>query len=194
MPRLTDKQTEFVNQYFLCNMNGTEAVIQAGYKVKNRQTAAAMASENLRKPHVRDEIDKRLKENTLSANHVLHILSQHALGDIRYVLDADGVPDIEAAKRNGATANIKKWRHRKVVTEHSTTYEIEVELHDPQAAAVQLGRYYKLFTDRVEVMDWQTEAVQAIRSGEVDYESLATEFGNDLAAQLFQQAGVPVAR
>jgi Phage terminase, small subunit len=194
MARLTDKQFEFINQYFLCGMNGTEAVIQAGYKVKNRQTAAAISSENLRKSHVREAIDKRLQESTLSANQVLHILSVHALGDMRYVLDEDGVPDMNVARRNGVTNTVKKMRHRTVITEHTTIHEIEVELHDPQAAAVQLGRYYKLFTDRVEVMDWQTEAVLAIRSGEVDYEALVAEFGHDLATQLFQQAGVPVAR
>ncbi len=198
MPRLTNRQIAFINQYFLCGMNGTEAVIKAGYKVKNRQTAAAIASENLRKSHVRDEIDKRLQENTLSANQVLHILSTHALGDIRYILNKDGEPDLRIAKRNRATSTIKRWKTRKTIidTENKVTTIIEsdIELHDPQAAAVQLGRYYKLFTDRVEIMDWQVEAVQAIRSGEVDYESLATEFGNDLATQLFQQAGIPVAR
>ena len=192
MATLTDKQAEFINQYFLCNMNGTEAVIQAGYKVKNRQTAASIASENLRKTHVRDEIDKRLEENTLSANQVLHILSQQALGDIRYVLNKHGEPDIRVAINNGVTATIKKWRRRKVTTEQTSIEEIDIELHDPQSAAVQLGRYYKLFTDRVEVTDWQSEAVMSIRSGEVQYAELAEEFGDDLATQLFRQAGVPV--
>lgn len=192
MPRLTSKQLEFINQYFLCNMNGTEAVIQAGYKVKNRQTAASIASENLRKSHIREAIDLRLQENTLSANQVLQILSQQALGDIRYVVNKYGEPDFKLAIKNNATQTIKRWKRRKVITEQTTVEEYDIELHDPQAAAVQLGRYYKLFTDRVEVTDWQTEAVMAIRSGEVDYVELVEEFGDDLATQLFQQAGVPV--
>lgn len=194
MARLTDKQTEFINQYFLCNMNGTEAVIQAGYKVKNRQTAAAIASENLRKPHVRDEIDKRLKENTLKANQVLHILSKHALADIRYILDKEGEPNMKVAKRNGVTGTIKKWKRRKVITEHTTIIETEIELHDPQAAAVQLGRYWKLFTDKVEINDWRMDAVHAIRSGELEFPDLAEELGHDLATELFQQAGIAVVK
>lgn len=192
MPRLTSKQLEFINQYFLCNMNGTEAVIQAGYKVKNRQTAASIASENLRKSHIREAIDLRLQENTLSANQVLQVLSQQALGDIRYVVNKYGEPDFKLAIKNNATQTIKRWKRRKVITEGTTVEEYDIELHDPQAAAVQLGRYYKLFTDKVEITDWQTEAVMAIRSGEVDYVELVEEFGDDLATQLFQQAGVPV--
>lgn len=192
MARLTNKQKEFINQYFLCNMNGTQAVIEAGYKVKNRQTAASIASENLRKPHVREAIDKRLEENTLSANQVLHILSKQALGDMRYVMDGDE-PSMTAAIKNNASATIKKYKKRKVITENTTVIDIEVELHDPQAAAVQLGRFYRLFTDKVEITDWQTEAVMAIRAGEIDYPALEEEFGRDLATELFQTAGVPVA-
>lgn len=192
MAKLTPKQQEFINQYFLCGMNGTEAVIQAGYKTATRQSAAAIASENLRKPHVREEIDKRLEENTLRANQVLHILTRQALGDLRYVLDGYGNPSFKKAIENGATHTIKRWKKRRIVTEQQTIEEYDIELHDPQAAAVQLGRYYKLFTDRVEVMDWQSEAVQAIRAGEVLYPELAKEFGDDLATQLFREAGIAV--
>jgi len=193
MAQLTDKQRAFIDQYFLCNMNGTEAVIQAGYKAKNRQTAASMASENLRKTHVRAEIEKRLEENTLSANQVLHLLTQQALGDIRHVLDGNGVPNIKVALANSATNLIKRWKKKKVVSDNFSSEEYEVELHDPQAAAVQLGRYHKLFTDKIEITDWETDAVLAIRSGEIEYPELAEEFGDDLATQLFRRAGVPVA-
>ena len=191
MPRLTNKQREFINQYFLCNMNGTEAVIQAGYQCKNRQTAAAIASENLRKTHVREAIEKRLEENTISANQVLHILSVQALGDIRYVMSGEE-PSIRTALENNATATIKKWKKRRVVTEKTTITEVEIELHDPQAAAVQLGRYYKLFTDKIVVDDWRMDAVLSIRRGELEFVDLAEELGHDLATELFQQAGVPV--
>lgn len=192
MARLTDKQRAFIDQYFLCGMNATQATIEAGYQVKNRQTAAAIGSENLRKPHVRAEIDKRLEENTLRANQVLHILSQQALGDIRYVLNESGQPDIKQAIQNNATNTIKRWRRRKVVNDSGTIEEIDIELHDPQAAAVHLGRYYRLFTDRVEIADWQSEAVMAIRAGEIGYPEMVKEFGDDLATQLFQQAGITV--
>lgn len=154
---LTNLQKEFINQYFLCNMNGTEAVIQAGYKVKNRQTAAAIASENLRKSRVRGEIDKRLDENTLRANQVLQILTQQALGDVRHVLNKYGEPDFKLALANNATHTIKRWKKRKVITEETTVEEYDIELHDPQSAAVTLGKYHKLFTDRVEVVDWRSE-------------------------------------
>ena len=163
------------------------------YDCKNRQTAASIASENLRKPHVRAKIDERLEENTLAANQVLYILTQHALGDIRRVLNESGEPDFKKAIENHATHTIKRWKKRTIETKETTVEEFDIELHDPQAAAVQLGRAYKLFTDKVEVMDWRTDAIMAIRSGDVEYDDIAEVFDDDLAAELFREAGVPVA-
>jgi hypothetical protein len=176
MAKLTNLQQAFIDQYFLCNMNGTEAVIQAGYAVKNRQTAAAIASENLRKPHIRAEIDRRLEENTISANHVLYILTQHALGDVRHVIDKNGIPSMSMAIKNNATHMIKRWKRKKTTSEHSTTEEYEVELHDPQAAAVHLGRHYKLFTDKFEVTDWRAEFANAGINPDDELEAVTAEF------------------
>jgi hypothetical protein len=67
---LTDKQHAFV--YWYCsaavNLNATEAARRAGYKGKEN-TLAQMGAENLRKPQIRQEIDKRL-ETALSGADV----------------------------------------------------------------------------------------------------------------------------
>lgn len=54
--RATLKQQRFARAY-VEEANATEAVFKAGYKVKKRSTAQAMASENLAKPIVQAEIE-----------------------------------------------------------------------------------------------------------------------------------------
>lgn len=44
----------------------------------------------------------------------------------------------------------------------------------------------------IEVNDWEARVVTAIKSGEVDYESVVEEFGKSLAAKLFHQANVEI--
>jgi len=55
-PRLTVKQSLFINEYLL-DFNQTRAAIAAGY---SRNTAAVIASENLQKLYIKAEIDRRL--------------------------------------------------------------------------------------------------------------------------------------
>ncbi len=59
--RFTPKQAAFVEWYCSAavNMNGTEAARRAGYK-GNDNTLASVAVENLRKPAIRQEIDRRM--------------------------------------------------------------------------------------------------------------------------------------
>jgi phage terminase small subunit len=193
MAGLTGLQREFVNQYFLCGRNATEAVIRAGYKCKdNRVTAASIGYENLRKPQIKAAIDEQLKEAAMGANEVLFLLSEHARSSFEDFLDAQGRPDIGKARDAGKMHLIKRWKTKKTVTEKTTIYENEIELHDAQSALVQLGRYHKLFTDKVQMLDWRDEAIAAIRANEIDYEAMSSHLGDDLARQLFREAGIPI--
>jgi len=60
--RLTLKQKKFVQEYVKNNGNGTKAVIDAGYDVKNKQTAGTIAKENIKKPHLKKSIEEHLQE------------------------------------------------------------------------------------------------------------------------------------
>lgn len=66
--KFTAKQAAFIKWYCSAtvNMNGTEAARRAGYKGNDR-TLAAMAIENLGKPMIRAEIDRRITEATAAA-------------------------------------------------------------------------------------------------------------------------------
>ena len=69
---------------------------------------------------------------------------------------------------------------------------IEIELYNKQTALGMLGKHYGLFVDRIKQEDWRSEAIEAIRRGEISYEALKDEFDQDLATELFRAAGVPV--
>lgn len=56
--KLTEKQERFIDYYIELG-NATEAARRAGYSEK---TAKETGYENLTKPHIKSEIDKRLKE------------------------------------------------------------------------------------------------------------------------------------
>ena len=67
--RLTAKQAAFIKWYCssAVNMNGTEAARRAGYRGNDR-TLAAISIQNLGKPMIREEVDRRIAKATAAAN------------------------------------------------------------------------------------------------------------------------------
>ena len=61
LPKLTLKQRRFAEAYVLTG-NATQAVVEAKYKVANRDIAASLASENLRKPQVKASVYEMLEK------------------------------------------------------------------------------------------------------------------------------------
>src|SRR5690349_1845932 len=72
MKNLTLKQKLFCKTYIDNGGNGTEAVLNSGYRVKDgdRNTAAMIASENLRKPNIKNYIEELYKADGLNASKV----------------------------------------------------------------------------------------------------------------------------
>lgn len=56
--KLTPKQRIFVDRFMILK-NGTQAAIDAGYNVKSRGVARVIATENLTKPSIKEEIAKK---------------------------------------------------------------------------------------------------------------------------------------
>lgn len=81
MPKLTDKQKRFCEEY-LIDLNATQAAIRAGYKEK---TARSIAAENLTKPDIQLYMQKLMQEQTertgISSDFVLEELRRIALTD-----------------------------------------------------------------------------------------------------------------
>lgn len=91
---LTEKQKRLVD-YFIETGNQTEAAIKAGYSKKN---ARFVASRTLNLPHVKEFLEKRLKEieenRIAKAAEVMQFLSASMRGEIQEdVVVVEGVGD-----------------------------------------------------------------------------------------------------
>lgn len=153
---LTVKEQLFVSAYLgAAKFNATQAARNAGYK-GNQVTLSSVGYENLRKPHIAMEVSRRVNEAAMSASEVLRRLSRHASASLADVLTDDGEFDLELAKERGTDDLLKKLKVKKTIRrERGGTDEIEdvtyeYEIHDPQAALVHLGKYHKLFTEKME--------------------------------------------
>ena len=59
--KLTERQRRFIEEYMACG-NGTEACRRAGYSQNNEVVLRVQAHENLAKPNIKAEIDRRRRE------------------------------------------------------------------------------------------------------------------------------------
>lgn len=149
---LSAKQRAFVNEYLTC-WNASEAARRAGYSEK---TAGSIGHENLKKPEIAAEIDRRVADHTMSANEVLIGLADHARADIGRWLSDDGAVDLAKMKEDGATKFIRKVKRteRSGVSPSGGEWSVvtgEVELYDALAAKQLIARHHGLLTDKLDV-------------------------------------------
>lgn len=140
-PKLTLKQSRFVDAYIANGGNAAAAAREAGYKNDHPEGVRL-----LRNATVRAEIDRLYAQNCLSPGEVLSRLSDQARGIGDYLqVDEEGrvSVDMEALKRAGKAHLVKSVK----MTEHGQT----IEFYDAQAALRDIGRHHKLFTERHEV-------------------------------------------
>lgn len=156
--QLNVKQQAFIEHYLIC-WSATEAAKRAGYSVK---TAHSQGPRLLANAGVKAAIAGRIAELKASADEVLMRLAAHSRGSIADFLTEAGDIDLTAARAAGKLHLIKKIKRTTRTDDKDGLYTtVEIELYDAQAATVQLGRYHKLFVDRVEVEDWREEARKA---------------------------------
>lgn len=183
--QLTNKQQVFVNEYLQC-WNATEAAKRAGYSAA---TARSQGSRMLTNADISEAIQQRLDEIVMSANEVLGRLSFQARGDMADFMDVTGKRlDLVKADMAGKLGLVKKFSH--TITDKSEN--ISIELYDAQAALGLLGRYHKLFVDRVQEDNDETRAIEDIRARRIDFAALAEAFDYPYAARLFAKAGVQI--
>ena len=120
--KLTQKQRRVIDEYIISG-NATQAAIKAGY---SKKTAAVTATENLRKPNIKAEIEKRnaeiQSEKTADMTEVMEYLTSVMRGEqTESVATSKGVfPGVEVSakdrikaaeligKRNGAWTDKKE--------------------------------------------------------------------------------------
>lgn len=151
---LSPKHRMFCEKY-IETWNATDAY-QAAYPKSSRDAARRDGSRLLTNADISEEIQQRVAEITLSANEVLKRLTEHAKADIKdfLIVAANGDVALDITAAEGKTHLIKKVTQRRTVrtTDQSEIEEtvLTLELHDAQAALVQIGKHHKLFTEKVE--------------------------------------------
>lgn len=142
MSRLSDKQRKFIDAYLEC-LNATQAARSAGYK-GTYESLRSIGSQNLTKPHIKSEIEKRLSQYSMSANEVIYRLSQQGRASIG---DFIGLTETEA-KTHPQAHLIKKFkRTSRVLKDGDIEERVEIELHDGQSALVHIGKAHGVFKD-----------------------------------------------
>ncbi|KKN22474.1 hypothetical protein LCGC14_0914830 [marine sediment metagenome] len=182
--KLSFKQNLFV-EYYLQSIgeegfhglrvgNATKASRLAGY-AGNDVTLASVGYENLRKPHIKSEIEKRLDDVVMGSNEVLVRLGQMARGfdmtkyvkltetfrvrekDGKFYKEFAGYTmkiDIDKLQEDGFSHLIKKIKQ-------TSRGGVDVEWHDQMAALVHIGRHHGSFKD---ITEWR---------GKIEYEDVS---------------------
>lgn len=150
----------FMEEYLAC-FNGTRAYLYSHPDLDpddkdDYDVASQSASRLLRNVKIKQELDKRFSARMMSKKEVLDRLRSQADATLLpfVKIDDDGYIYFNfkhpEAKKNFHL--IKKVKHKKTVNVVSMEEEhwVEVELHDPQKALELIGKYYALFTEKVQ--------------------------------------------
>lgn len=177
MAKLTRKQQKFIDAYLSNGLNATRAAISVGY---SERSARSIASENLAKPDIKAEIDRRLNEQAMGEQEVLARLASHARGDMREFIGLT----FSDLKWHPAGALIREMDRS--ITRHpdgSLEESFKIKLYDSQAALQTLWKINQIAsgkaTENVDILDAKERLAQLIarQSGrkEPDGDSGGTE-------------------
>ena len=159
---LKPKERAFVDMYFRCNMNGTEAYSRL-HPTAKRDSCRAKAVELVAKVSIQTAISDYLTKQAMGKDEVLSRLSAIArASEFPFIRITDegfcyfDFSDPESEQYLFLIKKIKTKRTRKVVGrgEEAEDWEdewIEVELHDAQQALNTLAKYHGMLTDKVDV-------------------------------------------
>jgi phage terminase small subunit len=152
---MTPKQARFVSEY-LIDLNATQAAIRAGY---SKRTARQQGQENLTKPVIAEAVAKataeKMAEIDFSSARVLKELARLALFDPRKLFSADGnckplvEMDDDTAMAIAGFETIELFEGTGDGRKNIGVLK-KFKLADKGANLERLGRYHKLFTDKVE--------------------------------------------
>jgi len=147
---VNDKQERFCREYVI-DFNATQAAIRAGYSKRSSSTHGYRLLKN-------DEIQTRIKEIaqdavdrvSLRQDRVLEEIARVAFADIRKLFNADGtlIPIADLPEEVAAALGSVDIQTSDDDVPVTTT---KIRMADKLKALEQLGRYFKLFTDQVEV-------------------------------------------
>lgn len=161
MNELNPRQEKFVSEY-LKTLNVTQSAIKAGY---SPQSAHVHGSRLLKSEKIANYINsvktKVIDDNVLSANEMLHLLSNAALGEETEVKEV-------VTKRGEYVQNLDTGKYNINYNESVEMVEVPIKISDHLKARDLLGKYHVLFTDKkemtgntpfvIEIGEWDDEA------------------------------------
>jgi phage terminase small subunit len=171
---LTAKQRLFVTEY-LVDLNGTQAAIRAGY---SRQSAAVIAYENLRKPHIATEIARALQERcSVTTTRIVDELARIGFSDVTEVVTWRNEVEVQQVKEAGEDNEVRVLSPRITVIDSATltpevtatvshisqdaSGNVRVRMHDKVAALEKLSRALGMFKDHI-VLDGKIHGVRPV--------------------------------
>ena len=146
MVKLTAKQQRFCDEY-LVDLNATQAAIRAGY---SKKTASVIGIENLRKPYIREYIDKRLAEKEAELIADQDEVLKYLTSVMRREKNEHVVVTTSEEKTTYVPDETGKMRRQTVKKEIPQIVEIPAKLSDANKAAELLGKAHGLYTEKIE--------------------------------------------
>lgn len=142
---MTVKQQRFCDEY-LVDLNATQAAIRAGY---SKKTAAVIAAENLRKPYIKEYIEKRMAEKEAALIADQNEVMRYLTAVMRREMTESVVVTLQKETSTYVPDNNGTMRKRTIKEEVPEVVKIPAKLSDANKAAELLGKAYVLFTDKV---------------------------------------------
>ena len=103
---LTYKEKAFAEFWMSNGFVGWRASGSAGYQ-GSKETLGVRASENLKKPHVKAYIERRMNDLVLDADQTIAEISSIAQGEVMQYINERGEFDIDELKKNGLIRNLE---------------------------------------------------------------------------------------
>ena len=144
--KLTERQRSFCEQY-LVDFNATHAAIRAGYSV---ESAADIGSDNLKKPHILTEIERRRAEMSaktgVTPERVLRELAKIALASPTDIINFETGEIIDKEMASAiASVKIKHTPNR----DGEMIVERDIRFADRTKALELCGKHLGMFKDNV---------------------------------------------
>lgn len=138
---ITLKNKRFINEYLL-DLNATQAAIRAGY---SKKTAYSIGHEILKKPEIREFVQKKLEETAMSKDEALKLMSDIARGNLSDYF----------VKKQVKRAKLIEKPLKKVIAEYEARIEFEKEF--AKEAKLQGD---ELVSHKAEVLRLQREIIR----------------------------------
>lgn len=144
MEELNPRQQKFVHEY-LKTLNVTQSAIKAGYNPNSAHVTGSRLLKNEKvAEYINEQKDVLIDENVLTAKELLHVLTNAAIGDETEVKEV-------VVKKGEFVENPNTGRKTLVYSEHVKMVEVPIKASDRMRARDLLGKYHKIFTDRVDL-------------------------------------------